>query len=71
MTQYIAVDLDGTILLFNDKPERICTRMKSGLNKWFQKRIGVPGFKEISKGDCIQLIGELPTWDDEPIPILY
>ncbi len=64
---YIVCDLDGTLIKFDDKPQRFSTRMKQGLNKWFKGNQSTGSFEIITREKCLELINWIPTWDNDPI----
>ena len=65
---YVAVDKDGTEVIFNDKPVRGTNNLKGNCNQWALNSV-TSKYIVLSKGSIEKLIGRTLTWDDEPVEI--
>ena len=63
MRKYLVSDQNGTIILFDDKPELYRTRMKSP-SMWFKSDNAKGDFIFISEEKSIKLCGRIPTYGE-------
>ena len=63
---YVAVDKDGTEVIFNDKPVRGINNIKGNCNQWALNSV-TSKYIVLPKGSIEKLIGRTLTWDDEPV----
>lgn len=65
---YLAVDKDGTEVIFDDKPVRGTNNIKGNCNQWALNNI-TSKYIILPLGSIEKLIGRILTWDDEPVEI--
>ena len=65
---YLAVDKDGTEVIFDVKPVRGTNNIKDNRNQWTLNSV-TSKYIVLPKGSIEKLIGRILTWDDEPVEI--
>ena len=65
---YLAVDKDGTEVIFDDKPVRGTNKLKGNCNQWALNST-TSKYIILPLGSIEKLIGRTLTWDDEPVKI--
>lgn len=65
---YLAVDKDGTEVIFDDKPVRGTNNIKDNCNQWALNSV-TSNYIVLPKGSIEKLIDRTLTWDDEPVKI--
>jgi hypothetical protein len=65
---YLAVDKDGTEIIYNIKPVRGTNKVKCNTEMWALSSIDAH-YILLPKGSIKKLIGKDLTWDDEPVEI--
>ena len=65
---YIAVDKDGTEVIFDVKPVRGTNNLKGNCDQWALNS-ATSKYITLPLGSIEKLIGRKLTWDDEPVEI--
>ena len=65
---YVAVDKDGTEVIFDDIPVRGTNKLKCNCDQWALNSV-TSNYIVLPKGSIEKLIGRTLTWDDEPVKI--
>ena len=60
---YLAVDADGTEVVFSERPKRFRSVWVS------QEKALIDKYIELPRGSIAKLIGRELTWEDEPVMI--
>lgn len=65
---FLAVDKDGTEVIFSETPVRGTNKLKGNLTKWALSS-NTAKYIILPNGSIEKLIGRKLTWEDEPVEI--